>query len=88
MIQMLNSFWGYLHLPPPPPEREVEALQLSSQEPVEEAPEHVELFEEVAVEPQLEEEENMEDEEMVEFLEQLEEIVASNSDDDDADNSG
>ena len=86
MIQMLNSFWGYLHLPPsppPPPEREVEALQLSSQEPVEEAPEHVELFEEVAVEPQLEEEEgNMHVVELVELLEQPEEDVASNGDDD------
>jgi len=69
--------------PPPPPEREVEAPQLSLQESGEEEPEQVELFEEVAVEPQLEEEEgNMHVEEMVELLEQPEEDVASNGDDD------
>ncbi len=63
-----------MHLPPPPPEREVEAPQLSLQEPGEEEPEQVELFEEVAVEPQLEEEEGkMHVVEMVELLEQPEE---------------
>ena len=61
---------------PPPPEREVEAPQLSLQEPVE-------FFEEIAVEPQLEEEEgNMHVVELVELLEQPEEDVASNGDDD------
>jgi hypothetical protein len=62
--------------PPPPPKRELGAPQLSLQEPVE-------FFEEIAVEPQLEEEEgNMHVEEMVELLEQPEEDVASNGDDD------
>jgi hypothetical protein len=47
---MLNSFWGYLNLTPPPPERQIEAPQLIPQEPVE-------LYTEQALEVQVEVEE-------------------------------
>jgi hypothetical protein len=50
---MLNSFWGYLHLPPPPPPppQEPPVLQQDPIQavPVEHQAEQVELFEEVEV---------------------------------------